>query len=153
MGITSKYNQKELFKEFDSSFEEVKNFLIDKLFETGKRAVDIAFSDGNYINRTGVLRSSIGCGISYGGVILKTYGFFSVAQEGSRGVSLGKDLLLDKLKSNVRSTEVKLAIVAGADYASFVEDSSSYTVLESGVNFMENNLLSILKQLKVLQDE
>lgn len=153
MGIKAKYTEKELFEEFDDSFSKLKKDLINKFFSLGKRAVDIAVADGNYINRSGILRSSIGCGISFNGVLLKEYGFFSIMQEGDSGAILGRNLLYSKIKTNVKINQLRLVIVAGAEYASFLEESDSYTVFSGGIDFVEENLVSILKQLKVIPNE
>ena len=153
MGIKAKYNKKDLFAEFQNSYDGSVKFLTKTIFDLGKKAVDIAFTDGNYINRTGVLRSSIGCGISFGGLIIGTYGFYPVPEEGTKGISLGKTLLEDKLKSNVKRDEIKLVIVAGAYYASFVEDTSNYVVLDSGLKFIQDNLDLLLSELNFYQNE
>ena len=149
MGIKALYNKKDLEKSLDKQAESLKNNVTNTFFEAGKKAVDLAVSDGNYINRTGVLRSSIGCGISFGGVILKTYGFNLILSGGEKGASEGKRLLLEKLKTNVTTQSIKLVVVAGADYASFVEDSSRFSVLPKSADLLSQVYQEIVSSLKI----
>lgn len=149
MGITATYNKREFNKGLNKDLDKLIDDAINLFFNLGKRAVDIAFSDGNYINRTGVLRSSIGCGVSYNGVTKKVYGFMPV-NGSNEGVREGREFLDSVLKQNVRRNEVKLVVVAGAEHASYVEDNSKYIVIENAKDFVEANVGSILKQLKVI---
>lgn len=148
MGISATYNDREFNRNLKKEVDKLINKGIDLFFNLGKRAVDIAFSDGNYINRTGILRSSIGCGVSFNGVVKKIYGFTPV-NGSNEGVREGRDFLDSLLKQNVRRNEIKLVIVAGAEHASYVEDNSKYVVIDNGTDFVEANIGSVLKQLKI----
>ena len=68
----------------------------------------------------------------------------------NEGVREGREFLDSVLKQNVRRNEVKLVVVAGAEHASYVEDNSKYIVIENAKDFVEANVGSILKQLKVI---
>lgn len=148
MGIKSSYNKSAFDASLTKDISKLKE-AAGRLFLTlGSRAVDLAYSDGNYINRTGTLRSSIGCGVSIDGVVKSTYGFFPFGID-STGIQEGKDFLNDLLKENSRKDEIRLVVVAGAEHASFVENLSEYVVLESSEEFIVNSIDSILLQLKV----
>lgn len=94
------------------------------LYNTGKRAVDKAVREGNYEDRTGNLRSSIGFVVGLNGRVVRTYGFKTILS-GSDGSKRGKEIA----ESLVLSTGYSLVIVAGAAYAGYVEAMENYTVL------------------------
>jgi len=146
MGLKPTYDKRQFERELEKSREDFVKQAYSAFFNLGKKAVDIVVADGNYINRTGVLRSSIGCGVFYNGVQVSEYGFFTTFGPES-GASLGRKLLYSIGKQNVVRNQVKLVVVAGADYASFVESKENYRVLVTGVDFIESNLQSILRGL------
>ena len=150
MGIKPSYSKKEFENQLKRSKDNFIQDIANCFFELGKRAVDVAVSDGNYVNRTGVLRSSIGCAVVINGLIVKEYGFKNIGPNALQGQRLGKKLLESLSRTNIRSNQIKLIIVAGADYASFVEDTSNFVVLSQGISFVESNLPSVLRQLKVI---
>lgn len=149
MGINSTYNEKSLFDSFDADKRELINKSIQQIFNLGKSAVDVALSKGNYINRSGILRSSIGCGVSFEGVVKEVYGFRSILQ-GDRGAFQGKLLLDELLKENPTKGQIKLVVIAGAQHASFVENISRFTVLEDANNYIHSNMEIILSQLNFI---
>lgn len=146
MGLKPTYDKRQFARELDKSAEDFVKQACSAFFNLGKKAVDIVVADGNYVNRTGVLRSSIGCGVFYNGIQVSEYGFFTTFGPES-GASLGRKLLYSIGKQNVVRNQVKLVVVAGADYASFVESKENYRVLVTGVDFIESNLQSILRGL------
>lgn len=146
MGLKATYSQRQFDRGLDRSAEDFVKEACSAFFNLGKKAVDIVVADGNYINRTGVLRSSIGCGVFYNGVQISEYGFFTTFGPES-GASLGRELLKQLGRQNIVRNQVKLIVVAGSDYASFVEARENYRVLVTGVDFIESNLQSILRGL------
>jgi len=146
MGLKPTYDKRQFERELEKSREDFVKQACSAFFNLGKKAVDIVVADGNYVNRTGVLRSSIGCGVFYNGIQVSEYGFFTTFGPES-GASLGRKLLYSIGKQNVVRNQVKLVVVAGADYASFVEANENYRVLVTGVDFIESNLQSILRGL------
>lgn len=149
MGINRTYNIKSIEAGFEKDKKNLISQAISLFFQVGKTAVDLAFANGNYINRTGVLRSSIGCGVSFEGIIKETYGFRTVIQ-GDKGATQGKTYLEELLKENPKKGQVKLVVVAGAEHASFVEDNAHYIVIDNAADFVENNVGFVLRQLNVI---
>ena len=151
MGIKATYNKNDILESFDQQISDFREDIIAQFISIGKRAVDIAVRDGNYKNRTGVLRSSIGCGVSFNGVLQYEYGFTSFPPEGSEGARIGRRFLREKLTSNVRRNTITLVVVAGAQHAEFVE--KDFSVLRDGASFMERSVNSILVSLNVISNE
>lgn len=130
----------------DEMTENVQNALVSVLTDVGLQCVAEARDNGNYEDQTGNLRSSIGFAVVVDGKIVTKSGFTQVqgrgenmtlvryktkagkevkfwakgkSGDGSEGVRQGEQLL-DKLASE-HSTGVCLIVVAGMDYAVYVE--------------------------------
>lgn len=139
----------------DKLWDNAEEYYIQRLAKAGEDAVKSAIENGNYQNRTGNLRSSIGYVIAYDGNILKEGGFHKIQGngenmekvefttrdgkqvsfwakgkfgDGSEGVRKG----LEFARSVVSSTSgYAFVMVAGMEYASYVS-SRGYDVVDSG---------------------
>lgn len=99
----------------------------------------------SWIDRTGNLRSSIGYVIASEGKIIK-YSDFTVVKNGSEGPETGKTLA-EEIARKYRSGYA-LVVVAGMNYAEYVEAMDNKVVLASAELFARQQLPSIMQKLK-----
>lgn len=149
--ITAKYD----FSDVDEFLEDCFREVFAKLVEMGEEAYATAFEEGRYQNITGNLRSSLGYVIAQDGKIIKEGGFKQVqgrgenyekvffttktqktvqfwargkagdGSEGSRqGLEYARSLAL-------KSKGLMLIVVAGMDYASYVNDIHHLNVIDT----------------------
>lgn len=159
--ITAKYD----FLDVDTFFEEVFSKVFAYLVEMGERAYKTAVREGKYNNITGNLRSSLGYVVAQDGKIIKEGGFKQVqgrgenyekvyfttkaqktvqfwargksgdGSEGSRqGLEFAKNLAM-------KTKGLTLIVVAGMDYASYVNDIYHKDVIDSA----EAKVITMLK--------
>ena len=95
------------------------NKIIEKLSYIGESAINDARSNGDYLDQTGNLRTSIGYVILKQGKAVFLSDFNKVKGESTEGALKGK-ALIDELKSKFSQGFV-LLVVAGMDYAVYVE--------------------------------
>ena len=111
----------------------------------GEEALTIARTRHKYTRQTGNLTSSIGyCIIDDGKVIVESS--FEVVGGGKKGAEEGRKFLRKLISEN--SDGIKFIMVAGMNYASFVE-AMSLDVLESSEMFLKNKLPKMLKAIKI----
>lgn len=95
------------------------NEILKKLSFIGENAVNDARGNGDYMDNTGNLRSSIGYTILKNGETVRTSSFDRVKQEASKA-KRESTKLLDELRTKF-NTGFVLIVVAGMDYAVTVE--------------------------------
>lgn len=138
----------------DKLEEQAERYYIDRLIQAGEEGVKKAIEEGNYQNRTGDLRSSIGYVIAYNGNIIKEGGFHKIRGHGEnmqkvefttkegKKVSFwakgkfgdgtnGSNIGLEFARSKISNTGYSFVLVAGMEYASYVS-SKGFDVLDSG---------------------
>lgn len=127
--------------------KEIKN-LVDGIIETlsyiGERAVTIARERGDYMNRTGNLRSSIGYVILHDGEPVRQ-GEPQVYGEGNEGSQVAEELLT--MMRSEYPHGIVLIVCAGMNYASYVEDIYGKDVLTSARLETEQIAERMLKEL------
>ena len=101
--------------------------------------------DKSWYDRSGNLRSSVGYVISHNGNIVQ-YSDFNQIKQGSEGVKVGKDLAEEIVKRY--SNDYVLVIVAGMNYAEFVEAMENKNVLASAELFARKELPGMMSKLK-----
>lgn len=116
--------------------------LADGLLDLGRRCVAIGVSSGRYQNRSGALRSSIGCAVGIDGKLHGMDGFARIL-DGSTGVGEGKDFAKILVE---RSSGVSLFVVAGKEYASYVE-AKGFDVLDTAELHFGKELERIVREL------
>lgn len=121
----------------------VKMALVSRLSEIGELSVALARTMGNYTDRTGNLRSSIGYVVADGGKVVASSSFDSVLGA-SEGPQAGRSLA-ESLASH--SNGLSLILVAGMDYAQYVADKG-FDVLDSA-GILARQLVMQLKIQKV----
>lgn len=102
------------------------------LAKVGEQAFTEAFESGNYQDRTGALRSSIGYGVTDGGVIVREGGF-RVVGDGMEGAARGHAFLTEIAS---RTEGLALILVAGETYARYVADKG-FNVIDSAERLVE----------------
>lgn len=91
-----------------------------------------------YIDRTGNLRSSTGYCVLYNGSVVHQSGFEAVKPTAIEGVKEGKKLLNELMNSH--SVGIVLIVVAGMDYACYVE--------AKGLNVLDTSEIKAKKLVK-----
>ena len=117
--------------------ELAKRRLIRLLADVGSECVAEAISGGNYADRTGNLRSSIGFVVADDGKVVQEGGFINLG--GADGPDIGRAKALEMAEG---TTGVVLIVVAGMQYAQYVADKG-YNVLDSA-EILARNLLDEL---------
>ena len=101
--------------------------------------------DKSWYDRSGNLRSSVGYVISHNGNIVQ-YSDFNQVKQGSEGVNVGKDLAEEIVKRY--SNDYVLVIVAGMNYAEYVEAMDNKDVLASTELWSIDQVPKMLEKLK-----
>ncbi len=99
----------------------------------------------SWVDRTGNLRSSVGYIIAKGGKIIK-YSDFQQVKAGSEGVDEGKKFAEMLAKQSLSS--YVLVVVAGMNYAEYVEAMENKNVLASAELYARKELPTIMEKLK-----
>lgn len=106
-------------KKIAKEINRAENEILKKLSFIGENAVNDARANGDYMDNTGNLRSSIGYTILKNGETVRTSSFDRVKQEASKA-KRESTKLLDELRTKF-NTGFVLIVVAGMDYAVTVE--------------------------------
>lgn len=101
--------------------------------------------DKSWYNQTGNLRSSVGYVIAHNKNIIQ-YSTFNQVKQGSEGVKTGKDLA--KKLAKRYSNNYVLIVVAGMNYAEFVEAMDKKDVLASTELWAREQVPLMLEKLK-----
>lgn len=106
-------------KKIAKEINRAENEILKKLSFIGENAVNDARGNGDYLDHTGNLRSSIGYTILKNGETVRTSSFDRVKQEASKAKGESTKLL-NELRTKF-NTGFVLIVVAGMDYAVTVE--------------------------------
>lgn len=124
MTVMSGFSEiKELLKQ--KAEERTKRKLVRYLKSVGEQCVAEAITGGNYTDRTGNLRSSIGFVVAEDGSVREEGGFYPLG--GSEGPDVGRAKALTIAEGTAGIT---LVVVAGMEYAQYVADKG-FNVLDS----------------------
>lgn len=128
-GLTPLWKKSDIRKLFDKLGERAEFVIMDLLQRTGEEFVKIARLEGNYIDHTGNLRSSIGYVIVKDGSIVGRN--FQLSEQAGTDKQTGKregeQLAMDLLKTFTKG--YVMIGVAGMKYAVFVEAMENKDVL------------------------
>ena len=135
-----------LLAQLENIKSEVENAVINVFAEIGEYVVEgIRNGDlSNWNNQTGSLRSSVGFAVCRDGEIVKMSDFRTVL-DGKEGSEKGR-ALCERLASEYASFRFALVIVAGEDYAAYVEAIESKVVLAGGQLYIEGNIERMLTE-------
>lgn len=124
---------------------DVENAVAEVYAEAGESVVEKIRSGeiSNWQDITGNLRSSIGYAVCRKGRIIKTSEFETVLN-GADGASKGRELC-KTLASRYSSYDFALIIVAGEEYAVYVEAVENRVVLAGGQLLLKQNITGMLQ--------
>ena len=148
MGIRMTTKLSEVHDMLMREAERVERLTIRALSKLGEQCVtkirDRA-GDKSWYDQTGNLRSSVGYVIAHNKNIIQ-YSTFNQVNQGSEGVKTGKDLAKELAKRN--SNNYVLIVVAGMNYAEFVEAMDNKDVLASTELWAREQVPLMLEKLK-----
>jgi len=107
-----------------------------------------AKESGQYQDRTGNLRSSIGGVVVKNGVAVKYIGFDEAGGETEQGTQTGLEFINSKLEEV--GTGYGIIVVAGMEYAAYVEDVHNLNVLKATELKANSELPKVLNLLQSL---
>ena len=148
MGIRMTTKLSEVHDMLMREAERVDRLTIRALSKLGEQCVtkirDRA-GDKSWYDQTGNLRSSVGYVIAHNKNIIQ-YSTFNQVNQGSEGVKTGKDLAKELAKRY--SNKYVLIVVAGMNYAEFVEAMDNKDVLASTELWAREQVPLMLEKLK-----
>ena len=148
MGIRMTTKLSEVHDMLMRETERVERLTIRALSKLGEQCVtkirDRA-GDKSWYDQTGNLRSSVGYVIAHNKNIIQ-YSTFNQVKQGSEGVKTGKDLAKELAKRY--SNNYVLIVVAGMNYAEFVEAMDNKDVLASTELWAREQVPVMLEKLK-----
>ena len=128
--------------------QNAKEAAITALNYVGLECVKEARQNGKYTDRTGNLRSSIGYAILEDGKPIQKSGFERVKATAAEAQGQSK-ALITRLAATY-NTGLVLVVVAGMDYAAYVE-ARGYNVLNSAETLAKTLVPQMLKQLGLIK--
>lgn len=131
--VTLKTSKGEIEKLIQTKVEEINQRAITILQLVGERCINEARLFGSYTDRTGNLRSSIGYAIVCNGEVVTKNGFQiisgsrtegenTISYSGDDGAKIGAEYLDSLVEQVVSQQRLVLIVVAGMNYASYVQD-------------------------------
>lgn len=148
MGIRMTTKLSEVHDMLMREAERVERLTIRALSKLGEQCVtkirDRA-GDKSWYDQTGNLRSSVGYVIAHNKNIIQ-YSTFNQVKQGSEGVKTGKDLAKELAKRY--SNNYVLIVVAGMNYAEFVEAMDNKDVIASTELWVKEQVPLMLEKLK-----
>jgi len=143
MGIKANFSQSDIAAYLEKKRAIIEDMIIRNLQYLGEQCVNEARTNGDYIDRTGNLRSSVGYVVVVRGQVLQSN--FKAASSDNTGLSEGKSLA-EKLAQQFKSGYA-LIVVAGMDYAFYVEAANHRNVLASAELYAKQKLPQIMAKL------
>lgn len=135
------------FRKFvDARIEAIQKAIIRNLAYLGEQCVNKARIDGNYTDRTGNLRGSIGFVVVANGRIVQLAGFSTSYGEGQSGGVKKGEALARRLAAGYTSGYA-LIVVAGMNYSACVEAMENKIVLTSAETYAKRRLPAIMRTL------
>lgn len=118
MAIRQVTQQAEIANTINEALSSLDRVTIRCMMVAGEQGANEARANGEYLDQTGNLRSSVGCKVAYNGVVVASSAFDKV-RNGDKGSRIGNDFA----KSIAESIHGKhcLVLVAGMDYAPYLQ--------------------------------
>lgn len=148
MGIRMTTKLDEIHKVLMKEANRVERLTIRALSYLGEQCVSRVRDregDKSWYDQSGNLRSSVGYVIAYNGNIIQ-YSDFKQIKQGSEGVRVGKNLAKELVKRY--PNDYVLVIVAGMNYAEYVERKDNKDVLASTELWAMDQVPKMLEKLK-----
>ncbi len=141
MAIKDRTNWQQLDREFRLLVKEYDRKAVEWLASLGERVVKYARDHGNYTDRTGNLRNSLGYVVVQSGQIQReNFGGEGEPQQKSRAHALD-------VARNLPPNKIYLVWVAGMEYARYVE-ANGYDVLQGSGDWVESKARSLHSEFK-----
>ena len=148
MGIRPTFGRRQLNRYLRNGVEtELHRRVLRNLNALGMQCVTLVRSLDTYKDRTSNLRNSIGYLIQKDGVVIDT--FFQAVGGGTLGKDTGETYAKDVGKNYPNG--YALIVVAGMEYAGYVEDVHNLPVLQPAKDFAEAKAPEIIERIKNLQ--
>ena len=148
MGIKANFDFKEINRYLDEKAKTLDMLILRNLNYLGMQCVTIAKTLDTYQDQTANLRNSIGYVVVKNGEIMESFfegTAIGRAQSDESGEKVGKNYAQEiALKI---PTGYALIVVAGMNYASYVEDVHGLAVLQPAKDFAANKAEEILNKL------
>lgn len=147
MALKCTTQMSEIQEYIKSLVERTDKVVIRNLQRLGEEAVIYARNRTgaeSWYDQTGNLRSSIGYVIARDGGVVRRGGFSQIL-EGTEGPKEGKDFAAELAKDY--PGKYVLIVVAGMNYASYVEEMENKDVLASSSLFVERELPKMIKRI------
>lgn len=141
-----KDSMQKLLSRLDAQKEAFETATVDALSQTGEY-VSEQIRNGNLSNwndDSGSLRSSVGYAVAHRGQIVRMSDFTAVLN-GAEGSRKGRELVKE-IASEYSTFDYVLILVAGEDYAVYVEAIENKIVLSSGWLYIKKELTNVLRQ-------
>lgn len=135
--------QSEIDAYIDQSIDKALEFIVNTFLYVGESCIREARDNGSYMDQTGNLRSSIGYVVVVDGQIVRK-NVVDLVKNGTEGTKEA-EAFLERLASE-HSTGICLIVVAGMNYASYVE-GRGYNVLTSAELLAERLVPQLLEQI------
>lgn len=132
MGLKAKFTSNDVKKFLEERQRRIYKIIIDNLIAVGLQFVADARTNGNYLDQTGNLRSSIGFVVMHNGNVIVQN--FEKSQKGTdRETGLSKAIsFTDEIAQNYQKGFV-LIVVAGMEYAAAVESKNKDVITGSSL--------------------
>lgn len=145
-GLTPMFSDRDIGRFYDKFREDAEAKYIEVLTYAGEEGAKQARINGKYFDQTGNLRSSIGFAVVRNGkVTVDGYEKAGQGTDGDSGLNESKKLV-QSLAAEFNKGIV-LVLVAGMDYALFVENMESKDVLSGTVTGTDMFLRETLKKI------
>lgn len=145
-GLTPMFNSRDLNRFYDRFGDDADEKILEVLNYLGESFVSDARESGNYTDRTGNLRSSIGYAVVKDGHILSED--FQASERGSdKSTGVNQARRLVKTLAGEHSTGWVLIGVAGMDYAVSVENINGRDVISSSAKETELLMKYLIKRI------
>ncbi len=135
--------QSEIDAYIDQSIDKALEVIVNTFLYVGESCISEARDNGSYMDQTGNLRSSIGYVVVVDGQIVRK-NVVDLVKNGTEGTKEA-EAFLERLASE-HSTGICLIVVAGMNYASYVE-GRGYNVLTSAELLAERLVPQLLEQI------
>lgn len=140
----------EIDQMFNDQFAQIDDFILQRFIELCDERIQIQrnkISPEGYDDRTGQLRSSVGYLIYKNGkVVHENFKLSPYGTDKEPGIKEGRQLAFGQLRA---SEGWGIIMVAGMEYASWLESNHGRTVLSSATFGLEDDLAYIVSQISV----
>lgn len=153
MGLEPKFTKADVERMMRERMDRIDRAIVFTLKYLGEQCVSIARENGDYNDITGNLRNSIGYVlVKHGEIIADNFKRSARPTSGKgkgskNGVSIGREFAEELARDH--TSGYALIVVAGMNYALYVERKYNRDVLNSSERFADAQLPGMLRDLKV----